>query len=285
VGHRRTTLPIGGLDAHPNDQEVRGILSRLPCVTDSELEQLADAWHNTTLLAEARRRSLEPDSPLVIEVLNCFETAQALFAPEIHGAEITGADGYLTVDPDVVSTALKAMRDAIAAAYAQPILTAAEHGALMKAWRSVYPTNHVVDPDLGARAADVTSLLAAIPRLAARCHDAGAAAEYASILVASQDIDEDMRCAAREEAWNAALLTSRHRIWQLVRRSGAEGLTRYCAICRKRERDDLTTRVLGLCVDAACGLLVAGALDDDIVEVLVEPVQCLIPSQRPAAGN
>jgi hypothetical protein len=43
--------------------------------------------------------------------------------------------------------------------------------------------------------------------------------------------------------------------------------------------------VIGLCVDAACGLLVAGALDPDIVEVLVEPVSCLIPEQRPAAGS
>ncbi|MBV9485174.1 MAG: hypothetical protein JO246_03885 [Frankiaceae bacterium] len=283
MGHRRTTLPIGGLDAHPNAPEIRGILSRLPCVTDGELEALADAWHNTTLLAEARRRSLEPDSPLVVEVLTCFETAQSLFAPEIHAADLAGDDGFLTVDPDVVSTALKAMRDAIAAAYAQPILTPAEHGTLMKAWRSVYATDHVVDPDLGARAADVALLLDAIPRLAARCHDATAAAEYASILVASQDVDEDMRCAARDEAWNAAVLTSRHRIWQLVQCSGAEGLHRYCTVCRSRERDELTARVLGLCVDAACGLLVAGALDDDIVDVLVEPVQCLIPAQRPSA--
>jgi hypothetical protein len=280
VGNRRTTLPIGALETHPNEREIRGVLARLPCITDSELDQLADTWHNTTLLAEARRRALEPDSPLVIEVLTCFETAQALFADEIRGDE-----DYLTIDPDVTSTALKAMRDAIAAAYARPILTPTEHGALMKAWRGVFPTDHLVDPDLGTRGEDVMSLLLAIPRLASRCHDASAAAEFASILVADEDVDEDMRCAARDEAWNAAVLTSRRRVWQLIRRSGEDGLSRYCTVCRERERDDATARVVSLCVDAACALLVAGTLDEDIVEVLIEPVQCLIPSQRPAAGN
>jgi hypothetical protein len=280
VSHRRTTTPIGTLDAHPNVDEVRGILSRLPCIADGELPLLAEAWHNTTMLAESRRRSLEPDSPLVVEVLACFETVQSLFADELRG----GAD-YLTVDPDITSTALKAVRDAIAAAYARPILTAAEHAALMKAWRSVYPTDHLADPDLGSRATDVTSLLMAIPRLAARCHDAGAAAEYAAILVAAEAIDEDVRCAARDEAWNAAVLTSRRRVWQLVRRSGVEGLSRYCNVCRERCRDAGTTRVLTLCMDAACGLLVASALDADVVDVLLAPVRCLVPTQRPAAGG
>jgi hypothetical protein len=70
-----------------------------------------------------------------------------------------------------------------------------------------------------------------------------------------------------------------------VRRSGAEGLNRYCATCRTRGRDDDTARVLTLCVDAACGLLVSGSLEADIVDVLTHPVQCLIPAQRPAAGG
>lgn len=280
MSHHRSTAAVASLDTHPNADEVRGILSRLPCMTDSELPLLADAWHNTTLLAEARRRALEPDSPLVLEVLACFETVQSLFADEIRGDE-----DYVVVDPESTATALKAVRDAIAAAYARPILTPGEHSALMRAWRSVYPTDHVADPDLGIRADDVTSLLAAIPRLAARCHDASAAAEYASILVAAAAIDEDIRCAARDEAWHAAVLTSRRRIWQLLRRSGTEGLNRYCTTCRQRGRDENTTRVLTLCVDAACGLLVAGALEDDIVDVLVEPVSCLIPAHRPASGG
>ena len=221
MSHRRSTIAVESLDAHPNAAEVRGILSRLPGMPDSALPVLADAWHNTTLLAEARRRSLEPDSPLVLEVLACFETVQSLFADDIRGGE-----DYVTIDPDVTAIALKAVRDAIAAAYARPILTGAEHNALMRAWRCVYPTDHIEDPDLGIRADDVTSLLAAIPRLAGRCHDASAAAEYASILVAGGAVDEDIRCAARDEAWHAAVLTSRRRVWQLLRRSGAEGLSR-----------------------------------------------------------
>lgn len=280
MSQRRSTTTVESLDAHPNVAEIRGMLSRLPCLPDSDLPLLADAWHNTTLLAEARRRSLEPDSPLVLEVLACFETVQWLFADELRGGE-----DYLTVDPEVASTALKAVRDAIAAAYARPILTGGEHSALMRAWRSVYPTDHVEDPDLGIRADDVTSLLAAVPRLAARCHDAGAAAEYASILVAGAAIDEDIRCAARDEAWHAAVLTSRRRVWQLLRRSGAEGLNRYCTTCRQRGRDEDTKRVVTLCVDAACGLLVAGALEDDIVDVLIAPVGCLIAAHRPASGG
>jgi len=280
VSQRRSTATVESLDDHPNAEEIRGVLSRLPCLADSALPLLADAWHNTTLLAEGRRRSLEPDSPLVLEVLACFETVQSLFADEIRGTE-----DFVTVDPEVTATALKAIRDAIAAAYARPILTVAEHSGLMRAWRSVYPTDHLEDPDLGVRADDVAALLAAIPRLAARCHDASAAAEYASILVAAGAIDEDVRGAARDEAWHAAVLTSQRRIWQLLRRSGSEGLNRYCTICRQRGRDEDTTRVLTLCVDAACGLLVAGALEDDIVDVLTAPVSCLLPAQRPAAGG
>jgi hypothetical protein len=267
----RRTLTIESLDAHPNASEIRGLLSRLPCIPDIDLPALAEAWHNTTLLSEARRRALEPDSPLVVEVLACFDTVQALFADELRG----GFD-YLTVNREVTATALKAVRDAIAAAYAQPILTSAEHGALMRAWRNVYPTDHIADPDLGSRATDVTSLIEAIPRLAARCHDAGAAAEYASIVAAAASTDEDVRSAARDEAWHAAILTSRRRVWQLVRRSANDGVGGYCSVCRQRERDVTTTTVVTLCVDAACGLLMAGALDDDIVDVLVAPVSCLL---------
>jgi hypothetical protein len=280
VSHRRTITIVESLDEHPNVAEIRGIIARLPCIDDRQLPLLADAWHNTTLLADARRRSLEPDSPLVVEVLASFETVQALFADEIRGTE-----DYVTVDAEITATALKAVRDAIAAAYARPILTVGEHNTMMRAWRSVYPTDTVSGPDLGIRTTDVTSLLAAIPRLAARCHDASAAAEYASILVAGASVDEDIRCAARDEAWHAAVLTSRRRTWQLLRRSGSEGLDRYCTTCRQRRRDLDTTRVLTLCIDAACGLLVAGALEDDIVDVLLAPVSCLIPTHRPASGG
>jgi hypothetical protein len=278
VSPRRTITPIESLDAHPNAAEIRGILSQLPCVDDATLPLLADAWHNTTLLAEARRRALEPDSPLVIETLACFETAQALFVDELHGDE-----EYVTVAPEIAVGALKVIRDAIAAAFARPILTAAEHEALTRAWRSVYPSDLVVSPDLGSRADEVELLVNAAARLANRCHDGEAAAEFATVLLAGTGVDEDIRCAARDEAWHAAVLTSKRRIWHLLRRSRADALTGYCRTCRQRRRDDDAIRVLTLCVDAACGLLVAAALEDDIVDVLTAPVACLMPVHRPAA--
>ncbi len=280
MSSRRTSVAISSLDAHPNALEILAITSQLPCIADSELQLLAEAWHNTTMLAEARRRALEPDSPLVLEALGKFETVQVLFAEEIRGGE-----DYLTVDPDVTSMALKAVRDAIAAAYARPILSSTEHAALTKAWRAVYPLDRVVAPDLGARADDVTTLLAALPRLAARCHDTTGAEEYAAILSSDAVVDEDIRCAARDEAWHAAILTSRRRVWQLIRHTANEGCKRYCHTCRQRTRNAETKRVIHLCVDAACGLLVAGALEDDIVDVLTAPVSCLIPEQRPASGS
>lgn len=278
MAQRRTTTTIGALDAHPNVDEIRGILSRLPCLADDELSELADAWHNTTLLSEARRRALEPESPLIVEVLACFDTVQALFADEIRGDDVT-----LIIDPETTSLALKAVRDAIAAAYARPVLAAGEHAALLKAWRGVFPTDHIVDPDFGRRPADVIALLVAMPRLVTHCHDQEAAAEFDAVAAAATLVDDDLRDAARDEAWQAAILTAKRRVWQLVRRSGAESLGQYCGTCRERERDDETTRVLALCIDAACGLLVAEDVDDEIVDVLVTPVRSLIPTMRPSS--
>jgi len=278
VSARRTTALIESLDAHPNADEIRGLLCRLPCVSDHALPMLASGWHNTTLLAEARRRALEPDSPLVLEVLTCFDTVQALFADDLRGE-----DDYVHVDPDTTTTALKAMRDAIAAAYARPILTPAEHAALMRAWRGVFPSDPIIEPDLGGRAGEIGLLLDAIPRLADHCHDAVAAGEFASIRIAGGSVDEDVRLAARDEAWHAAVLTSRRRIWHLIQRSGRTAMTGYCRVCRSRGRDEDTTRVLTLCVDAACGLLVASSLEDDIVDVLTEPVGCVVSVDNPAS--
>ena len=38
--------------------------------------------------------------------------------------------------------------------------------------------------------------------------------------------------------------------------------------------------MLSLCLDAACALLVADAIDENLVDVLTLPVQALIPRQR-----
>ena len=274
---RRRSSEIVALDEHPNLPEILGVLAQLAHVSDGDLPRLAKAWHNTVFLAEARARALSPDSPLVLEVLSAFEAVQALFADDLSGEE-----DFLSVEPEVASVALKAIRDAIAAAYARPVLSRTEHSALMAAWRAVYPIDLVEEPDLGERANEIKSLLSAMPRLALRCHDTEAASLFESIVDVSWTLDEDVRDVARQEAWSAAVLTNRRRVWELVRRSGAEGIGRFCPTCRTRNDDDQTTRVLSLCLDAACAMLVADAIDDNLLDVLTLPVQTLIPRQRTA---
>ena len=272
---RRRIATIESLDQHPNLPEILGVLAQLPHVTDRDLTRLADSWHNTVALAEARANALEPDCPLVLEVLAAFEAVQSLFADDVEGEE-----DFLAIEPETATVALKAIRDAIAAAYARPVLSRSEHSALMQAWRAVYPTDNVDEPDLGERSAEVKALLQTMPMLATRCHDSSAAELYDDILASTWTLDEDVRRVARDEAWQAAILTGRRRVWGLVRRSGTEGIGRFCPTCRTRADDDDTIRVLALCLDAACALLVADAIDDNLVDVLTLPVQALIPKQR-----
>ena len=47
-----------------------------------------------------------------------------------------------------------------------------------------------------------------------------------------------------------------------------------------RHDDADTMRVLALCLDAACAMLVSDAIDENLVDVLTLPVQKLIPKQR-----
>src|SRR5690348_7877914 len=111
---RKRTAMVTSLDDHPNLTEILGVLAQLPHISDNDLVALAAAWRNTVFLAEARAHALDPDSPLVLEVLAAFEAVQELFADDVSG----DAD-YVTTEPEVASMALKAIRDAIAAAYAE----------------------------------------------------------------------------------------------------------------------------------------------------------------------
>lgn len=264
---------IDTLEAHPNLPEVLGVLAQLAHVADADLPRLADAWANSPAIAAARDKALSPESPLVVEVLAAFEALAALFEDDLLGEA-----AYVTVDPAVTTTALKALRDAVAAAYARPVLTADEHRLLMAPWRSVYPVQLVDEPDLGPRADAVKALLGALPRLAARCHDAQGAALFEE-LVNHSFVNESDRAGARESAFQAAVLTSRRRVWALVRRSGTEGLSRPCAACPGADREELG-RVMTVCLDAACALLVADAVPDELISLLTDPVRALIPQQR-----
>src|SRR3954464_7213540 len=185
---RRRTTEIAALDDHPNLPEILGVLAQLAHVSDADLPRLAKAWHNTVFLAEARARALSPASPLLLEGPSAFEAVQALFADDLSGEE-----DFLSVEPEIASVALKAIRDAIAAAYARPMLSRTEHSALMAAWRAVYPIDMVEEPDLGERTNEIKNLLSAMPRLAGRCHDVEAAQLFESIVDLTGLLDDDGR--------------------------------------------------------------------------------------------
>ena len=273
----RRTAMVERLEDHPNLVEVLGVLAQLAHISDDDLPRLAAGWTNTVAVASARDRALSPESPLVCEVLAAFDALSALFADDLAGEA-----SYLVVEAGVVSTALKAVRDALAAVYARPILTRAEYTALLAPWRSVYPRPTVDEPDLGPRSEQVKALLGLMPLLAGRCHDQTGQALF-DALVDRSFADETDRADAVESAFQAAVLTSRRRVWALVRRSGAEGLSRPCSSCRRSpgvEADREHQRVMALCLDAACALLVADALPDATTDLLTEPVSSLVPLQR-----
>lgn len=265
------------LDDHPNLAEILGVLAQLAHIEDSHLEQLADSWRNTASVAQARRRALSPDSPLVVDVLAAFDAVAALYADDLDG----DCD-YVSVDPDVASTALKAVRDAIAAAYAKPVLHRGEYSCLIAAWRSVFPRPTVREPDLGPGRAEVKQLLGLLPTLAHRCHDVRGRRVYDGLLVQAMTMNESERAQARDAAFSAAVRTGRRRVWTLVRRSTAEGLGRFCPTCRSSRADTRydDERVVELCADAACALLVSDAVAAGETTPLTAPLQHLIPLQR-----
>lgn len=271
----RNTATVARLEEHPNLAEVLGVLGQLAHLGDAEVVALAGAWVNSPSLSQARDRALSPDSPLVIEVLAAFDALSALFADDL-----TGEADYVLVETEVTVRALKAVRDAIAAVYARPALSRPEYAALLRPWRSVFPTPTVDEPDLGPRSDQIKALLSALPRLAARCHDEAGRALF-DALVDRSFVAESDRAQAAEAAFQAAVLTSRRRVWALVRRTGTEGLLRPCPSCRTSTPADRDgQRVLELCLDAACALLVADALPDACTDLLSEPVLALIPLQR-----
>ena len=267
------------LEEHPNLTEVLGVLAQLAHITDEDLPLLASGWVNSPSLAEARDKALSPDSPLVLEVLAAFDAVSALFADDLAGSA-----PYVTVDPTTTTMALKTVRDAIAAVYARPVLSNREYTALLRPWRAVYPTPSAGEPDLGPRAELVKALLSTMPRLAERCHDETGRLLFESLVDRSFVAEAD-RAEAAESAFQAAVITRRRRVWALVRRTGTEGLSRPCADCRTPadpEAERETARVLALCLDAACALLVADALPDAATDLLVSPVSGLVPLQREA---
>jgi hypothetical protein len=273
-------MQMAHLEEHPNLNEILGLLAQLPHVADTDLPELARRWRNTAYIADARAKALSPDAPLVLEVLACFEAVVALFEEDLAGEA-----HYVTVPVPVTTTALKAVRDAIAAAYAKPILTQGEYASLIRPWREVFPYQSFDEPDLGPAAAEVKALLTAMPLLSMRCHDERGRELYDGLARAALTMDGSLRQTARDEAWRAAVLTSRRRVWAMVRRSGTEAMSRPCHDCHRFDDAGFEELVLELCLDAACGLLVADAVDDTLTDILVMPLRELIPMPRRAPDD
>jgi hypothetical protein len=123
---------------HPNLAEILSVLSQLPRLTSSDLTCLAQSWRDTTFVHLARAHALGPDTPLVLEVLAKFEHVDRVFRDELS-RDFLGDDGAATaVKPQVVKHALHAVRDAIAAVYARPVLSRSEYHALIGPWRRAF---------------------------------------------------------------------------------------------------------------------------------------------------
>jgi hypothetical protein len=161
-----------------------------------------------------------------------------------------------------------------------PVAEPSEYAALLRPWRTVFPTPTVDEPDLGPRGDQVKALLSALPRLAVRCHD-----------------EQGRRCSTR---WSTGpswpRTTGRGRRERLPGRRADQPPPGLGAGAPHRHRgpaapvpdlprppwrsDRETPRVLELCLDAACALLVADALPDACTDLLADPVLALIPHQR-----
>lgn len=246
------------------------MLARLPTIEDDDLRRLAAAWRNSRRAAVARAAALSPDAPLVVDLLSAFETVSAAFAEDLDG---TAPD--TTTSPEVTRRALNAVRDVLAAAFARPTSRTNEYLILSAPWYAAYPGAGPAELDLGPNAGRIRAVLEGMGRLTSRCHDVESAALYAS-LVKAAGRTRDLRHRARDEAWRAAVLTSRRRLWSIVRRMGAAAYARGCGPCRRRHEDETASRVRDLCLDAACALLVADAVDDTLVEILTVPAQPLL---------
>jgi hypothetical protein len=144
---QRDSRWVSSLDLHPNLAEILGVLTQLPRLTGRDMASLAQGWKDTTFLHVARAHALGPDTPLVLEVLATFDRVDEVFRDELSRSDVTDylADAGITDDgpatavkPQVVKHALHAVRDAVAAVYARPILSRAEYLALIGPWHRAF---------------------------------------------------------------------------------------------------------------------------------------------------
>ena len=176
-------------------------------------------------------RRCRPDSPLVMEVLAAFDALADLFADDLAG----DAD-FVAVDPQVTVARAQGgtRRDRRGLRQARPVPHRVP-GAARARGALVYPRRTAAaSPTSGPRAARMRALLSALPAPRGRAATTRSRARRSKRLVDHRDDAGRGRAprAARERAFRAAVLTGRRRTWALVRRSAAEGLGRYCTVCR-----------------------------------------------------
>lgn len=266
-------MTITSTETHPHCAEILGVLAQIVHLDDDGLRRLALAWQDTAEVARARDKALQPDTPLILEVLAAFDSIAGLFADDLAGTA-----PYVTLPAPTTALALKAVRDAIAAAYARPVLTPQEYAELSAPWHSVYPDRRMQMPDFGPQHHEVLALLQSIPNLACHRHDPASAALRANLLLHARGIDPDTHGDAIDSAWEAAIVTGRRRLWFLASRSAQESYTRACGTCARLADDD-DHAVLAICLGVVAAMLVKDVLDDASADTLLASVASLLPPQ------
>jgi hypothetical protein len=262
---------ITSTETHPHCAEILGVLAQIVHLDDEGLRRLALAWQDTAEVARARDKALQPDTPLILEVLSAFDSLAGLFADDLAGTA-----PYVTLPAPTTALALKAVRDAVAAAYARPVLTAQEYAELSGPWHSVYPDRRMQMPDFGPQHHEVLALLSSIPGLACHRHDDEAARLRSALLLHARGLDPESHGAAIESAWQAAVVTGRRRLWFLASRSANESFHRACPSCARAMTDD-DRAVLAVCLGVVAAMLVRDVLDDESADTLLAPVGSLMP--------
>jgi hypothetical protein len=231
----------------------------IPHLTDAEIERLAEAWTNCSALAVARDTALSARTPLIHEVLGVFESVDFLF----H--ECCDDTPTKTVDD-----ATKAIRDAVAAAFARPLLRRAQYRALMRPWRLVQqrPTAR---PLYGPQTGHITRLLDLISTVGNRCHDGAAERLFDELDNTALILNRELADHARAAVSAAVEITGRARLARFIEAGARRRASGGCQRCGETVGTSVC-RVRMLCSDAAVALTVSDLLDDTLVEVLTVPV-------------
>jgi len=131
--------PVTELVSHPNLDEITGIVGQIPLLDVDDLRLLGESWSNTTEAAQARARALDPECPLVVDVLRTFESITTTFRDTVAESDC----------PELAGSGLKALRDAVAGAFARPSLPRRGHKVPLKPGRTAFPAPRLDTGDIG----------------------------------------------------------------------------------------------------------------------------------------